>query len=255
MFTDILVYEAPVKRGHGVREPQHNSTTRSPTPNQAGSHPPIRARVAHTPQPAKNELHPLLNPTSSLDSLQGHKVLALLDIENLHHSADDWGCRMNFSRLIERLRQHCQQLWVHAYYSRHADEAWLDERFESMGFKPKPREIRMMFRHGGTKMDANSDPRIFAQGSSAISRSRADVVLLGSGDGLLVQEMADTIHGFPKQRATWTLSLAGSTSRMIQAAHNSKIEGNIMIGNDMLIQNPAHRGNGRGRSRYGLLPA
>lgn len=243
MTVDILAYEAPVKRGNSPR------TAPRPSPR-----PPVRARVAHRAPSSNNSFNPLLQQTSNLDSLQGHKVLALLDVENLHHSAEDWGCCMSFPKLLQQLQQHCQQLWVHAFYSRHADETWLDDRFECMGFKPHPREIRMMFRHGGTQMDANSDPRIFAQGSSAISRSRADLVLVGSGDGLLVQELADTIDAFPKHRQTWTLSLAGSTSRMIQAEQNPKIDGNIMIGHDLLIQR-SRRSNARDQTRYGLSPA
>ncbi|HID30303.1 MAG TPA: hypothetical protein EYP19_09900 [Desulfobacterales bacterium] len=67
-----------------------------------------------------------------------------------------------------------------------------------------------------------------------MSRTRADVVVLASGDGDLVEEIAIGIRGLKKERSIVTMSLAGSTAQRLNAETSELIAANIEIGKDCL---------------------
>jgi hypothetical protein len=67
-----------------------------------------------------------------------------------------------------------------------------------------------------------------------VSRSDADDIIIGSGDGNLVCDVAEAVHSLPRQRKVWTISLPGSTNHRLNAARNPLIAGNIEIGLDLL---------------------
>jgi hypothetical protein len=83
-------------------------------------------------------------------------------------------------------------------------------------------------------MQANADNLILFTSGILASHSQADVIVVGSGDGNLVCDLATALRQLPKRRQVMTLSLAGSTSYRLDATRNPAIMANIEIGRDCL---------------------
>ena len=99
---------------------------------------------------------------------------------------------------------------------------------------PTSRDIETVQTHRGRQRLANSDNDIlFAAGNLAGCRN-TDVIVLASGDGDLVCDVARNLRQVRRARTILTLSLAGSTSHRLDAGCNSHIDRNIEIGLDCL---------------------
>jgi hypothetical protein len=160
----------------------------------------------------------------------------LADDENLRYGARDLSYQLSMRRLGECLRRHAAHCALHAYFSRDPGDERRCQDLRESGWIPHPRDIEMVRTHRGTKRLANSDNDLLFAAGNLASRSKADVIILGSGDGSLVCDLARNLRQLPRDRVLLTLSLAGSTSFRLDAAHNPHIDGNIEIGLDCLYR-------------------
>jgi hypothetical protein len=94
--------------------------------------------------------------------------------------------------------------------------------------------IETVHTRGGLKREGNVDFRLAFLAGMLVSRSSSEVVVLASGDGALVNDVAAGIQALRRDREVWTLSLAGSTSFRLDAERNPLICGNMEIGLDVL---------------------
>jgi hypothetical protein len=172
--------------------------------------------------------------TGPLDALLDHDLLVLADDENLRYSARDLGYRLSLRRLGRRLQQHARHCALHAFFSREPGDDSRCQYLRERGWIPHPRDIEMVQTHRGMQRLANSDNDLLFAAGNLASRSKADVVVLASGDGSLVCDLARNLRRLPRARTILTLSLAGSTSYRLDAARNPDIDGNIEIGLDCL---------------------
>ncbi len=170
--------------------------------------------------------------TEPLDLLKDQRVMALLDIENLHGGAADLGMRVSFAKLAELLKEAALTCRLHAVFSRKPGDRREELQLSKSGFIPHPRDIEVVTTQAGNPIRrlTNSDETILFLAGCYTTRGRIDAVLLGSGDGDLVCELARNIKALPTPRRVFTLSLAGSTSHRLNAENNPFIDGNIELG-------------------------
>jgi hypothetical protein len=172
--------------------------------------------------------------TGPLDALLNHNVLVLADEENLRYGARDLGYELSMQRLGQRVQQHAGHCALHAFLSRPPGDDRRCQYLRECGWIPHPRDIETVQTRRGTQHLANSDNDLLFAAGNLASRGRADVVILASGDGTLVCDLARNLRQLPRARVILTLSLAGSTSFRLDAARNPNIDGNIEIGLDCL---------------------
>jgi hypothetical protein len=177
----------------------------------------------------------ILEPkTGPLEAIKDEKTLILLDCENLSISAEKLCRRFSYKKLSYILHSVTSEIKIHAFFSRRPQDERRVKYFIARDFIPHPREIVSVQNGTTTKRFANSDFSIAFHSGLLVSRSSAKTVILGSGDGELVSEIASFLTELPSKRRIFTLSLPGSTSWRLKADKNSNIEDNIEVGEDIL---------------------
>jgi hypothetical protein len=190
-----------------------------------------RYRDSYSPLPMYMLSDQLVPETGPLGGLQNRSVLALFDVENLTISSRKLGYDLNYGALARRLGSATRNLQLHAALSVEPGDTVDAQHMAVSGFTVHTRRIERL--PGGSKA-ANSDNLLAFQAGLLVSRARADVVILGSGDGQLVCDLANAICALPATRSVWTLSVPGATSSRVDCHRNPSIERNLEIGRDVL---------------------
>ena len=169
--------------------------------------------------------------TGPLDRLEGRRILALLDVENLTISTRQAGFELIYAKLADRLKSASRAACLHAVLSVDPNDTCDREHMEQSGFTVHTRNIQRL--PGGRKT-ANADNLFAFKAGVLVTRSKANLVVLGSGDGQLCDDIAQFIGTLPGKREVLTLSVAGATSSLLNARTNSAIAENIEVGCDVL---------------------
>ncbi len=172
--------------------------------------------------------------TGPLEALKDRSVLVLADDENLRASAQDLGYKLSYDTLREKIGEVALKCKPHVFYSREKGDERRTKYFEERKWVVHPRDIHEVRTGRGIKRTTNSDFMITFFGGMLISRSDTDVILLASGDGDMVADMAEAIKSLPRKRLVVTMSMAGSTAWRLNAEDNKFIDVNIEIGLDCL---------------------
>lgn len=180
----------------------------------------------------KNAL--VVGNTSHLDQLFGKSVLVILDAENITYSARNLGFEPDYRSMAHLLSGQTRQVAMHAFYSREPANAHFDQAFQLMGWTPHPYTIRTVEDHRGSRKLTNSDHNILFHTGSLVCRHQADTLLIASGDGDLVSDIASGIADMGIPMDVMTLSLRGSTSHRILHHQNAHIAANGFLGQDCL---------------------
>lgn len=193
--------------------------------------------------------------TGPLDLLFGRRLTVLADYENLHYSARDLGLQLALSALGSRLRSASRDCRLHAVFSRPPGDDRLVLYCRDRGWEPHPRDIETVATSRGPVRRANADNDLLFLAGAFQTVAAADVLVVASGDGDLVCDIARLARRFAPRRPVLTLSLAGSTSYRLDARRNPDIAGNLEIGRDCLIDpnsaaKPAPAVRPRGRVAY-----
>lgn len=174
--------------------------------------------------------------TGPLDPLNGQSLLVLADIENLSYSANNQlGLEICYEAITNRLTQSSEICELHAFFSvppegnrhRRAD-------FEEQGWIVHNRRTEIIKTYTGERKRANIDNLLLFQAGILISRSTATTVVIASGDGDLVCDLAQDLSTLSIPKRVVTLSLAGSTSQRLDAQENRYIYANIEVGRDCM---------------------
>lgn len=166
----------------------------------------------------------------------------LLDAENITYESRKRGYEPDYGCLAQVIHHVCAGADLHAFYSREGRHAHFDPAFETMGWAAHPYTIHTVSTRDGMRKRANSDHNILFLGGFLVCESDADIVLIASGDGDLVSDMAVSLaQARPRMRLA-TLSVAGSTSQRILCANNRNVTGNALLGRDCLRPLPRDSG-------------
>lgn len=189
--------------------------------------------MSHQTSSLSKSIH-IAQKTGPLSLINNRNILVLADVENLNYSARDLGYKLSYRQLGDILRQLTKTCALHAFFSREPGNDQWEQYFKNRGWHPHPYDIKTVRTHRGKETLANSDNLILFTTGLLASRSSADVITLGSGDGTMVCDIAQALSHLPKKRTIVTLSLAGSTSHRLNAQTNPHIIANIEIGLDCL---------------------
>ena len=186
--------------------------------------------------------------TGPLNHLFDRSMLLLADIENLSFSAkNNFRLQVAYHHLARLLRYVVRSCELHAFFSMVPGcESW-NEQFQSSGWITHPIAVKTKNSYRGQIKRANSDNAILYHAGDLISRNDPELVLIGSGDGDLVCDLAEFIHSKSPQRQVMTLSLPGSTSYRLNAQTNPDIAANLELGRDCLHNSIHHALVGEGR--------
>jgi hypothetical protein len=190
-----------------------------------------RPRILAYPAGRRAEI---ASTTGPLAMLAGKKVVVLADLENWVYSARSLGAKVSFGRLGELIRLVSRSCGLHAFFSRMPGDEGRSRYLAERGWCPHPNDIEVVATCRGRERRANCDNFLLFMAGVLASRSEAEVIVIGSGDGRLAGELARALLSLPKKRQVVTLSLAGSTASCLNASANPSIAGNIEIGRDCL---------------------
>lgn len=172
--------------------------------------------------------------TGSLSSLLGKRVIVVADAQNLDRGARDLGFKMSWALLGAKIDATAKSASRHAILSQHPGDERRMNYFTERGWIPYATQIRTVSTRNGLERKSNADFLMSFLAGVLVSRTRADVVVLASGDGDLVEEIAIGVRGLRKERSIVTMSLAGSTAQRLNAETSDFIAANIEIGKDCL---------------------
>lgn len=188
--------------------------------HQAGT---VRAHRSRTTRPVA--IAPVTGPFRAFQSCA--RVLVIADVENIAYGGRDLGVSVDFALLAERLRASLADPALHAVYSAEPHDRQIAELLAVSGWTPHQREI--VGRH------TNADAAIAFQAAALIARTGPDACVIATGDGGLALDIAQgTRATFDHCGLIATLSLAGSTSRLIDARNTKHIDVNLEIGRDVM---------------------
>jgi len=177
---------------------------------------------------------PLPARTGPLELLHGRDVLVLCDVENLSLGARDHGHKVSYRRLAELLRRFGRSCRLHAFFPGSSGDRRRFQYFTERGWTAHMNEIEVVQTHQGVRRLTNSDSLILLWAGWLASRSQADLVVVASGDGSLVCDIARFFAGCEPTRHIVTLSLVGSTSHRLDAGTNPYVLANLALGRDVL---------------------
>ena len=176
--------------------------------------------------------------TGPLSVLFGRRVLAVFDCENLSISAEKNFLTLSYGCLLAVLRSAAVDCEAHAFFSRMPGDDTFDASMKQAGLITHPRDIEFIESRTGTRKLANSDSRLLFTAGRLLAQTNADTLLIGSGDGDLGCELATGVMEMGRSLTILTLSIAGSSSRRLDAATNKDVYGNLEVGLD--VMQPIH---------------
>lgn len=177
-----------------------------------------------------------LATTGLADDIAAAGALVLLDAENLVLSARDLGRSLDFVALREALRADgAPDPICHAFYSSGRHDIPLSGYLAARGWQPHARPPIVRRQGEGRAAHLNADTW-FAFGAAYLATTiPCGCIVLGTGDGLLGLDVARCLRSLvPTCRTIATLSVPGSTSRLLDSRTAVEIDLNIELGRDVL---------------------
>ena len=172
--------------------------------------------------------------TGPLGELEGSHAIVICDVENLSLSASGLGCTVCYRTLAAKLKAASCRCSLHAFFSCTSRDRRRILHFLSSGWTPHPQRPETVRTWQGKRSRTNSDNAILFNAGVLLSGITFDTVIIASGDGDLVSDLARFVSELQIPRQVFTLSLPGSTSARLNAETNRLISGNLEVGKDCL---------------------
>lgn len=191
--------------------------------------------------------HPTVGEsTGPLEILAGRSLVVVCDAENLSVSGRKAGFKVSFAGLAEVLKRTAASVELHAFFSRRPGDTSWEQYFELRGWQAHARDIELVQTCRGLEKLANADNLIAFHAGRLAAQSRAGAdMLIASGDGALVCDLACAVAHAPTPRRVFTLGFPGSTAARLQTS--GFIAGNLLLGRDCLRPMPLMRARRCGR--------
>lgn len=185
------------------------------------------ASYAHTKHRCDSSCLP---KCTDLSSLKGQHILFISDSENLSYSYRKEGLDLDYGSLLSSVRAVAKQVEPFAFATVADGQPlqYAEQYFKSCGWLPMISPARQNF----GRMEANSDAVILINTGRLLSNTKANVLLIGSGDGELGATIAEFAQSLPNPPRIITLSRSGSLSGRLKAGRNPHITANISLGSD-----------------------
>lgn len=198
----------------------------------------ISRRRSFSPPSRLPDLHvqhpPIADRTGPLDELADHDVLVLADAQNLDASADNRGFDVLWSTLGRRVDESSRSASRCVFFAAHPGERRRSVALRASGWRPYPKAIRHVTTHRGSERKSNVDTMMACLGGALAAASSATLILVASGDGDLVEDIAEATLHLPGFYRIGTLSVAGATAQRLDARTSPFVNLNIELGMDCL---------------------
>lgn len=172
--------------------------------------------------------------TGPLEVLAGKRLLLVADCQNLDVSAQHLGYKVSYRTLGKKITAAAASASLHAVLSRRQGDERRLRYLAARGWTPHAKTTRLMGKRAGGRPDTNADHLLAFLTGLLAGFVTADLVVLCSGDGQLVLDIAEALGQLPNSKPVVTLSLAGSTSARIDARRCPLIRRNLELGKDCL---------------------
>lgn len=168
--------------------------------------------------------------STDLSTLVGRHVLFIGDAENLSYTYRNEELDLDFGSLLSSVRALANQVEAYAFATVTEGQPmeYAEQYFKSCGWTPMLNPAR----HEHGKVIANSDAAILINTGRLLSQSKANTLLIGSGDGELGNAIAEFAQGLPNRPRIITIGRSGSLSNKLVAGRNLHIAANISLGSD-----------------------
>ncbi len=178
-----------------------------------------------------------LEKETTLSAIKDHKVLALLDEQNLTITARNLGFVLQYDLLAKQIRRAAKAVELHIFIAADHNDEKVRQEFENSGYSVHVKTIRRKrLPNGGRCSDSNIDNLFSFCAGSYVSEIKWEVIVLGSGDYGLSGEIAQAIRDQHRKSPVqiMTLSLPSSTAQDLDAYKNPNVTANLEIGLDLL---------------------
>lgn len=172
--------------------------------------------------------------TGPLEVLAGQRVLIVVDYQNLYFGALDLGCALQWDALARLLRTASPEARLHAVFARHEGVPIQCDSLAQQDWIQHAKIKRFVRRGGLVTIEANVDHYLASLVGSLVAASPPDVLVIGTGDGSLAEDVAQAVSELHAPPQVTTLSLAGSTATRLDARVSPLFVANIEIGRDAL---------------------
>ena len=176
--------------------------------------------------------------TTDVAVLANRRVLLLADAQNLSFSLRKRQTDCDYAALLGAIRKVAHQVTAHAFAWVEAgeEERYAQKYFEKAGWVPHIWQNQHVLAHDGTRHRMNCDSSMLLWGGSLISRTRADAVVLATGDGDLAGDMLHFMRELRTPRTPVVMGVAGCISSRLQPAHTPEIAAVIALGRDVMVR-------------------
>ena len=251
----MLFHKAP-----GGRKPVVPSQVRTqPVPPAIPSLPWSVDRQVSLPQPDRKKQRDGSNAviqqvtSQFFSSLEGLDVGVLVDGENFVNSArkHKGKYRVNFSLLANLVRKSAYTAELHIVATgtneRDAYGGPFLKPWKVHFRQPKIRNSRLEKSEKSSngylaEVDRNSDPRFLCEAGCLVEKRKIDVLVLGTGDSRLIQEVAELVDAKTLGRTkVMVLALPGTVSNFLIEGKNPLVSQTHLIGMDLLLPASAPR--------------
>jgi len=158
----------------------------------------------------------------------------MADCQNLDMSAKRLGHTVSYRTLRQKLMTVAASASLHAVFSRRPGDERRWHYFLKRGWIPHAKTTRLASKRSGGRPDANTDHLLAFLAGRLTGLFAIDLVVLATGEGQLVLDVAEAISQQPRPKPVATLSLAGSTSFRIDARRCPPVKWNLELGKDCL---------------------
>lgn len=169
---------------------------------------------------------------TDFSALQGRRVLAIFDDDNIRISMKEHGRSLRYATLLDRLRASASHVSAHAVLTHEPGDRNRMRYFESRTWQPLgiPREVVVTRR--GSEVKSNADMDLCFECGRIFRHDVYDAVLLGSGDGDLCVALARGIRRLSPSTRIATLSVTGCTSGRL-SSRPDLFDAALLIGEDI----------------------
>ena len=172
--------------------------------------------------------------TGPMEVIRKKRVLAVADAQNLDQGARNLGFKISWSKLANMLDSTASRCSRHAVFSQRPMDDRKTRYFAARGWEPHSKRIHSVHTRKGRERSSNADFLLAFTTCELLSSDKWSVVVFLSGDGELVEDLAEAVLNRRSDIKIATMSLPGSTAWRLNAEFSEFISSNIEIGMDCL---------------------
>ena len=202
------------------------------------SHAPSVQRASNALPPPPVPVQLITLPAASVGFVELRQlgaVLWVIDAENLNYSLSRIGWKPDYGAMLQRIASVSESVDAHAFMSSRETSMEPKRRyFASQGIAPHLRAHETILAVGQAGPHCNSDNELLLHLGFLCGQRTYDTVILGTGDGALGCAAGNFLAELAQPPRVYTISVQGATSGQLLTRSNWLINGNMIIGGDLV---------------------